>query len=67
MVFPSPAGPTTETANVPLPVKVWNLKFPLVVTVPPVAWIYGATGETLLLAALAAPVPMALVAVTVNV
>jgi hypothetical protein len=37
------------------------------VTVPPVATIYETVGVTLLLAALAALVPTALVAVTVNV
>jgi hypothetical protein len=52
--------------KVPEEVNVWNLKSPLVVSVPPVAATNRAN-VTLLEAAEGADVPIALVAVTVNV
>jgi len=54
------------TVNVPDEVNVWTLKSPTVVTAPPVAATYCANTR-LLDAADGADVPIALVAVTVNV
>jgi hypothetical protein len=66
IVFDPAELPALVTVNVPDELNVWILKSPLVVSVPPVAATY-CTNVRLLDAADGADVPIALVAVTVNV